>query len=212
MTATRNAIVRGARMANRGLGGGRSYAGVKGLLNYLAFGRYTDRLGRAQVQRGTWLDHNMEEQSHEHVLNWAKEKVHHYGYGYAYQMLLSTRHSGLDRADYNRVLQEGSRLSGVREWIYTVHEDTEHQHAHAILFRKEKMSRAEYRRWQAALQAGLERVAAARARISEAEQEEGMAQAAVGGPGGAEEQREQGALPAAQNAAQEHISQMEVGL
>ena len=212
MTATRNAIVRGARMANRGLGGGRSYAGVKGLLSYLAFGRYTDRLGRAQVQRGTWLDHNMEEQSHEHVLNWAKEKVHHYGYGYAYQMLLSTRHSGLDRADYNRVLQEGSRLSGVREWIYTVHEDTEHQHAHAILFRKEKMSRAEYRRWQAVLQAGLERAAAARARVSEVEREEAMAQVPGGGPAGVEERREQQTLLVEQEAVQGRVSQIEVGL
>lgn len=165
MTTTRNAIVRGERIANRGPGGGRSYAGVKGLLNYLAFGRRADHL---PVQRSPWLDHNEEEQSHEEVLGWAKEKVHRYGYGYAYQLLLSTRAGGLQTADYNRVLTEGSALSGVREWVYVVHEDSDHQHAHAILFRKEKLSGAQYRKWQATMQEGLEQALSMQGRFFEA--------------------------------------------
>lgn len=179
-TAARNAIVRGERIANRGPRGGRSYAAVRGLLNYLAFGRYADHPGRAPVQRrsppqrGIWLDHNAQEQSHEEVLGWAKEKVHRYGYGYTYQLLLSTRDGGLDSADYSRVLKEGSMLSGVQEWVYTVHEDTAHPHAHAILFRKEKMSGDEYRRWQAAMQDGLEQALSTHARFSEAKQERGQ--------------------------------------
>jgi hypothetical protein len=174
----RNAIVRGERIANRGPRGGHSYAAVRGLLNYLAFGRYADHLGRAPVQRSPWLDHNEQEQSHEEVLGWAKEKVHRYGYGYTYQLLLSTRDGGLDIADYNRVLKEGSLLSGVQEWVYTVHEDSAHPHAHAILFRKEKMSGRVPPKWQAAMQDGLEQALSPHARFSEAKQERGQ-----GGPG-----------------------------
>jgi len=180
MTTARNAIVRGERIANRGPGGGRSYAGVKGLLNYLAFGRRADHL---PVQRSPWLDHNEEEQSHEEVLGWAKEKVHRYGYGYAYQLLLSTRAGGLENADYNRVLTEGSALSGVREWVYVVHEDSDHQHAHAILFRKEKLSAAQYRKWQATMQEGLEQALSTQAQgrffeagFSEAKREQRLAE------------------------------------
>ena len=176
-TTARNAIVRGERMANRGPRGGRSYAGVKGLLNYLAFGRHADRRGRDPVQRGAWLDHNGRERSHREVLGWAKAKVHRYGYPHTYQLLLSTRHGGLDAADYNRALAEGSALSGVREWVYTVHEDTEHQHAHAILFRKERMSRAQYRTWQAAMQNRLEQAVSTQARFAEAGYEAGFHEA-----------------------------------
>lgn len=177
MRKTLNAIVRGERLVNRGPRGGRSYAGVRGLMNYLAFGRYGEQSGPAPAPRGIWLDHNQEEQSHADVLAWAKEKVHRYRYEYAYQLLLSTRRDApanspepaLDAVHYNRVLQEGSTLSGVHEWVYTVHGDTAHPHAHAILFRKEKLSAAEYRQWQAAMQEGLERALAGEARVLEAQ-------------------------------------------
>lgn len=200
----RNAIVRGERIANRGPGGGRSYAAVRGLLNYLAFGRYADHLGRSPAQRSSWLDHNEQEQSQEEVLGWAKEKVHRYGYGYTYQLLLSTREGGLETADYNRVLKEGSALSGIQEWIYTVHEDTDHQHAHAILFRKEKLSGEQYRKWQAAMQEGLEQALSTQARFSEArrkqELEEALEGTAEGAPAGESEQSEQQALQTEQEA------------
>ena len=200
----RNAIVRGERIANRGPGGGRSYAAVRGLLNYLAFGRYADHLGRSPAQRSPWLDHNEQKQSHEEVLGWAKEKVHRYGYGYTYQLLLSTREGGLETADYNRVLKEGSALSGIQEWIYTVHEDTDHQHAHAILFRKEKLSGEQYRKWQAAMQEGLEQALSTQARFSEArrkqELEEALEGTAEGAPAGESEQSEQQALQTEQEA------------
>jgi len=181
-TTVRNAIVRGERIANRGPRGGRSYATVKGLLNYLAFGRYADHLGRSPVQRSPWLDHNEQEQSHEEVLGWAKEKVHRYGYGYTYQLLLSTRDGGLETADYNRVLTEGSALSGIREWMYTVHEDSGHQHAHAVLFRKEKLSGEQYRKWQAAMQEGLEQALSGKARLFEVRQERGLESMSAGVP------------------------------
>ena len=203
----RNAIVRGERIANRGPGGGRSYAAVRGLLNYLAFGRYADHLGRSPAQRSPWLDHNEQKQSHEEVLGWAKEKVHRYGYGYTYQLLLSTRDGGLETADYNRVLTEGSALSGMGEWIYTVHEDTDHQHAHAVLFRKEKLSGDQYRKWQAAMQEGLEQALSTQARFREAgfyeaKRKQGLEESlegiAKGAPAGESEQREEQALQADQ--------------
>ncbi len=200
MTTARNAIVRGGRIANRGPGGGRSYAGVKGLLNYLAFGRRADHL---PAQRSSWLDHNGREQSHGEVLGWAKEKVHRYGYGFTYQMLLSTRAGGLQSADYNRVLTEGSVLSGVREWVYVVHEDSDHQHAHAILFRKEKLSGDQYRQWQATMQEGLEQALSTKARFveagfSEPEREQGLEEeferTPEGAPTGVSEQWERQGL------------------
>jgi hypothetical protein len=196
--AARNAIVRGERIANRGPGGGRSYATVKGLLNYLAFGRSADRLGHSPARRSPWLDHNAQEQSHAEVLGWAKEKVHRYGYGYTYQLLLSTREGGLESADYNRVLMGGSALSGIREWIYTVHEDTDHQHAHAVLFRKEKLSAEQYREWQATMQEGLEQALATQAR--EQGLEEVLEGPSEGVPTGVSEQRGQQVMQAEQQA------------
>lgn len=189
VATARKAIVRGERIVNRGPGGGRSYAAVRGLLSYLAFGRYADHLGRSPAQRSSWLDHNGQEQSHEEVLGWAKEKVHRYGYGYTYQLLLSTRDGGLETADYNRVLKEGSALSGIREWIYTVHEDTDHQHAHAILFRREKLSAEQYRKWQATMQEGLEQALSAQAR--EQGPEEALEGKVEGTPPDESEPREQ---------------------
>ena len=61
-----DAIVRGGRIANRSAKGGRSYARVRGLVQYIAFGRYEDQpsfvdgadRNQKMKQRGGWLDHN----------------------------------------------------------------------------------------------------------------------------------------------------------
>ncbi len=149
------ALVRGKRLANKTGRGGRSYTPLKGLMNYIMFGRYADQLEQPEQQRGIWLDHQQHPQTHDEVLRWAKEKVHRYGYEYAYQLLLSTRYGGLETADFNRALQVGSAINQVQEWRYMVHHDTPHQHAHVILFSREKLTAAQYREWQQAMQAEL---------------------------------------------------------
>lgn len=154
----KGAIVRGERIRNLSTKGNRSYAQVRGLMQYIAYGRYADHLGQPPRQRDVWLDHNGRVVAHTAVRQWAKEKVHRYGYEYAYQLLLSTRHGGLEAADFNRVLQQGSAISQVREWKYMVHQDTRNQHAHAILFRREKLSNGRYKAWQQAMQTELERL------------------------------------------------------
>jgi hypothetical protein len=164
------AIVRGGRIANKSAKGRPSYARMKGLMNYIAFGRYEDhpsfalktRLGRDVAQRGIWLDHNGQPTLHEDVLHWAKEKVHRYGYEYTYQLLLSTRYGGLAAEDFNHVLQQGRDLSGVGEWRMMVHEDTDNQHAHVLLLRREKLSNDRYKEWQQRMQAELGQLQAER--------------------------------------------------
>jgi len=160
------AIVRGERIANKSAKGKPAYARMKGLMNYIAYGRYEDHPSFALKaspdqevkQRGLWLDHTGKTTSHEEALRWVKDKVHRYGYEYTYQLLLSTRYGGLAAEDFNHVLQQGSDLSGVHEWRLMLHEDTGNQHAHAILLRREKLSNARYKEWQQQMQAELEQL------------------------------------------------------
>jgi hypothetical protein len=165
------AIVRGERIVNQSARGNPSYARLRGLMNYIAYGRYQDQptfarkspAAQAEVRpRGLWLDHNGKAVAHEDALRWARDKVHRYGYDYSYQLLLSTRHGGLTAADFNQVLRQGSELSDAREWRLMLHEDTGNQHAHAVLLRREKLSAAGYKEWQQAMQTELERLQAER--------------------------------------------------
>jgi hypothetical protein len=156
-TQQRLAIVRGGLITNRSPKSGRSYQDVRGLMQYIAFGRY--QYGRENQQaRGIWLDHNGREKSHAAVLDWAKKKVHHFGYEYSYQLLLSTRHGGLTAEDFNRVMTRGSEISETLDWRLMMHQDTGNQHAHVVLLRKEKLSRARYREWQQAMQVELSQI------------------------------------------------------
>ena len=156
------AIVRGERIANKSAKGKPAYARMKGLMNYIAYGRYEDRFDQETQQRGLWLDHNGNPAAHEETLHWAKEKVHRYGYEHTYQLLLSTRYGGLTAADFNHVLRQGSELSDVREWRLMVHDDTDNQHAHVILLRREKLANGRYKEWQQKMQTELEQLQAQR--------------------------------------------------
>ncbi|MBK8900276.1 MAG: hypothetical protein IPM53_03765 [Anaerolineaceae bacterium] len=171
----KGAIVRGERITNQSAKGNRSYAQVRGLIQYIAYGRHADHLGQTPQQRAVWLDHNGQVIPHEAVRQWAKEKVHRYGYEYAYQLLLSTRHGGLDAADFNRALRQGSDISQVGEWKYMVHQDSHNQHAHAILFRQEKLPHARYKEWQQTMQTELERLQAERQQERQLELDQGNA-------------------------------------
>lgn len=156
------AIVRGERIANKSTKGKPAYAQMKGLMNYIAYGRYEDHLNQEAKPRGLWLDHNGRPVAHEEALRWAKEKVHRYGYEHTYQLLLSTRYGGLTAADFNHVLRQGSELSDMREWRMMVHDDTDNQHAHVILLRREKLANGRYKEWQQTMQTELEQLQAQR--------------------------------------------------
>ena len=173
------AIVRGERIANKSAKGKPAYAQMKGLMNYIAYGRYEDRLDQEATQRGVWLDHNGSSAAHEETLHWAKEKVHRYGYEHTYQLLLSTRYGGLTAADFNHVLRQGSELSDMREWCLMLHDDTDNQHAHVILLRREKLANGRYKEWQQKMQTELEQLQAQRHQERQLETEMTPALAAV---------------------------------
>ena len=173
------AIVRGERIANKSAKGKPAYAQMKGLMNYIAYGRYEDRLDQEATQRGVWLDHNGSSAAHEETLHWAKEKVHRYGYEHTYQLLLSTRYGGLTAADFNHVLRQGSELSDMREWCLMLHDDTDNQHAHVILLRREKLANGRYKEWQQKMQSELEQLQAQRHQERHLETEMTPALAAV---------------------------------
>ena len=156
------AIVRGERITNKSAKGKPAYAQMKGLMNYIAYGRYEDHLNQEAKPRGLWLDHNGKPAAHEETLHWAKEKVHRYGYEHTYQLLLSTRYGGLTAADFNHVLRQGSDLSDMREWRLMLHDDTDNQHAHVILLRREKLANGRYKEWQQKMQTELEQLQAQR--------------------------------------------------
>lgn len=153
----RSTIVRGDRIANRSQKGNPAFAKARGLIQYIAYGHY--QFDKPQEQeRGQWLDHNGQEQSHDAILRWAKEKVHQRGYEYTYQLLLSTRHSLVQEQDFNYVLYQGSGISQVNEWRMMLHEDTDNQHAHVVLFRQEALSQAQYKAWQQTMQQSLDQM------------------------------------------------------
>ena len=154
----RHTIVRGGRITNLGSSGRPAYHRTRGLIQYIGYGRYADSLGQEQELRGSWQDHHGRERSHESVLSWAKERVHRHRYEYTYQLLLSTRDGQLQAQDFNHVLQQGSELSQVNEWRMMLHDDTDHQHAHVILFRKQALSQAQYKQWQQTMQHALDQV------------------------------------------------------
>ena len=173
------AIVRGERIANKSAKGKPAYAQMKGLMNYIAYGRYEDQLNQEAKPRGLWLDHNGNPAAHEETLHWAKEKVHRYGYEHTYQLLLSTRYGGLTAADFYHVLRQGSELSDMREWRLMVHDDTDNQHAHVILLRREKLANGRYKEWQQKMQLELEQLQAQRHQERQLETEMTPALAAV---------------------------------
>jgi hypothetical protein len=149
------AIVRGERIDNVSAKGGRSYARVRGLLHYVAYGRHAEQLGHEAQPRGTWLDQAGRPHTHEAVRDWARAKVHQFEYNHAYQLLLSTRDGDLPAEAFNQALTQGSDISQVHEWRFMVHDDTDHQHAHTILFSHEKLTSSRYREWQQAMQLEL---------------------------------------------------------
>ena len=159
------AIVRGERIANKSAKGKPAYAQMKGLMNYIAYGRYEDRFDQEAKPRGLWLDHNGNPAAHEEALHWAKEKVHRYG--------------GLTAADFNHVLRQGSELSDMREWRMMLHDDTDNQHAHVILLRREKLANVRYKEWQQKMQTELEQLQAQRHQERQLETEMTPALAAV---------------------------------
>jgi hypothetical protein len=156
------AIVRGRRIANQNSAGGPSYAGIKGLMGYIAYGSYQFGQPNRTETRGVWLDHTGREKAHDAVLRWAKDKVHRFGYEVSYQLLLSTRYGGLTAADFNQVIWQGSTISQSQEWAFMMHEDTGNQHAHVILFPQEAMTRPLYKQWQQVMQAELAQLQAGR--------------------------------------------------
>jgi hypothetical protein len=125
------------------------------MANYIAWGQRVDGYYQRQEQRGSWYDQNGRVQAHSAVLDWAKEKVHQLGYGYNYNLLLSTRYGELETADYNQVLELGSEIRATLEWRYMVHEDTKNQHAHVLLFRQEMLPPEQYKEWQQTMQEKL---------------------------------------------------------
>lgn len=156
MSRTRMSLVRGDLIANRNQANHRSYKPVRGLLRYIAFGHYAQTLGQTPQQRGTWRDHNGKEQDHKSVVRWALEKVNRHKNEFAYQLLLSTRHSGLSDDDFKEAMEAGREISDVYDWRLMVHDDTDNQHAHVVLFRKEPLSQKEYKAWQQTMQETLE--------------------------------------------------------
>lgn len=151
------AIVRGEHIDNR-TAGGRTYARVRGLLQYITYGHYEDYLGEAPRPRGTWLDQAGREHEHEAVRTWAREKVQRFHYDHAYQLLLSARDGDLSASEFNQALQRGSGISEALEWRFMVHDDTDRRHAHAVLFSREKLPSVRYKIWQQTMQAELGRL------------------------------------------------------
>src|SRR5688500_7439995 len=96
------AIARSKPIPSRNKQGNRSYSRLRGLADYIAFGRrYERQWQQEQAERGRWFDQNQRPCSHEEVLRWARNMVHHSGYDHAYQLMLTTRDGGLDAADFN---------------------------------------------------------------------------------------------------------------
>ena len=171
----RPTIVRGSHITNV-VNGRRSYKPIRNFIRYLTLGRLAEQSDQRQQVRGVWLDQTGRSRSQQQVEQWAKQKVHQLQYDHAYQLLLSTGKGGLSSADFNTALQAGSAISRVYEWHLMSHTDTDNQHAHAILFRREPLTKQTYLAWQQTMQQTLDKRQMQRLLDQEQSREQGIQQ------------------------------------
>lgn len=147
-----NALV----VRNQSQNGNPSFSRLRYFVQYLQQGsRLEPDLGGEA--RGNWYGNGENGQLYAYhypdVVDWAKENSHEHPY--TYQLLLSTRDGQLTPHSFHQTMQAGSQAWDMGEYRFIVHEDTAHQHAHALFFSDRRLPKTLFLEGQQAMQESL---------------------------------------------------------
>jgi len=147
-----NALV----VRNQSQNGNPSFSRLRYFVQYLQQGsRLEPDLGGEA--RGNWYGNGENGQLYAYhypdVVTWARENSHEHPY--TYQLLLSTRDGQLTPHHFYQTMQAGSQAWDMGEYRFIVHEDTAHQHAHALFFSDRRLPKALFLEGQQAMQESL---------------------------------------------------------
>lgn len=106
--------------------------------------------------RGQWHSPNGEV-SHDQVKAWAEDQAQQRRY--TYTLVLSVRDGIMQDDDFVETVKEMSEKSEGNDfstdWRMMVHRDSDHDHAHVMLFRDRTLQKAQLARWREEIQAAL---------------------------------------------------------
>lgn len=106
--------------------------------------------------RGQW--HSPDgEVSHEQVKAWGEDQAQQRRY--TYTLVLSVRDAIMQDEDFVETVQAMTRNSKennfATDWRLMVHRDSDHDHAHVVLFRDRTLQKAQLAQWREEIQAAL---------------------------------------------------------
>ena len=152
----RNTFVRAVLVRNRSPKGNPSFRPLRNYLSYLQQGSRLDQTQNGEV-RGIWYGNNerstLTQYGYEEVHAWAK--AHSQQQMYTYQLLLSTRDGQLAPDNFHQTLLVANRSWDIGSWRFIVHQDTAHQHAHALFFRDQRLPKTLFLQGQEAMHESL---------------------------------------------------------
>lgn len=151
-----NTFVRAVGIRNQSMKGNRSFRPLRQYIHYLQQGSRLDETNQGEA-RGTWYGNNerasLTEYSYEEVKEWARN--HSRQADYSYQLLLSTRDGQLRPEEFHQVILAGNRSWEMGEWRFIIHQDTAHQHAHALFFSDQRLPKTLFLQGQQGMQEAL---------------------------------------------------------
>ncbi len=152
----RNTFVRAVVVRNQSQNGNPSFRPLSRYLQYLQTGSRLEQ-NDSDRARGIWYGNDerasLTQYDYETVWEWAKR--HSQQQAYTYQLLLSTRDGQLSPADFQQSMLVANRSWDIGSWRFIVHEDTAHQHAHALFFSDRQLPKTLYLEGQQALHESL---------------------------------------------------------
>ena len=150
---TTRPIVHGKYIKNRTKAGKVTRLQMQRAVNYIGFGH--DFEHPQHQLRGQWLGPAGAE-DHADVVRWADQQAEQHKYTYTF--ILSLRDGVMQDSDFTQTL---ARLAETEEsdfsadWRLMVHRDSDHDHAHLVVFRDRTLNKATLAHWRQQLQHDL---------------------------------------------------------
>ncbi len=106
-----------------------------------------------QFQRGQWYSQDGE-QEHDEVTGWAADEASQHKYTYTF--VLSIRDAAMQDEDFvetvTQMMTQQKETDFPTDWRMMVHRDSDHDHAHLVMFRDKTLRKAQLAQWRQAIQ------------------------------------------------------------
>lgn len=123
-------------------------------VQYIGFGHKFEN--PKQFQRGQWYSQDGEVE-HSDVVEWAAEEATTHKYTYTF--VLSVRDAAMQDSDFLETVTEmmtaQQETDFPTDWRMMVHRDSDHDHAHLVMFRDRTLRKAQLAQWRQAIQEEL---------------------------------------------------------